>query len=285
MDRLLLVVSGILSFAAETNLMVTTQFIPQPKSKEVQAILPGIQWQTFQRLTQEISPNCGYQIVYDQQTHELRFSHSDQGEINRIFSLSPMSWQTYRALITNVGDDRGWRIAFADGVLEIRMPLEEHEEPKELLVDFIIAIVDELEIEVRKLGSLLLEREDLQRAIEPDACFYIQHELAVRGKKINLQTDPPPDLAIESDYTNSSLSKHSIYAALGVPELWRYCQDKLEVYILQQNAYILSSTSLAFPFLPIAEIPDFIERSQEIGQRAAVRLFRERIRGLRTSGE
>ncbi len=265
--------------------MITTQSVPQPKSKQVQATLPGIQWQTFQRLTQEISANCGYQIVYDQQTHELVFSHSDQGESNRTFYLSPISWQTYSALITNVGDDRGWRVAFADGVLEIRMPLEEHEEPKELLVDFIIAVVDELEIEVRKLGSLLLEREDLQRAIEPDACFYIQHELVVRGKKICLQTDPPPDLAIESDYTRYSLNKHSIYAALGVPELWRYCQDKLETYILQGDTYILSSTSLAFPFLPIAEIPDFIERSKEIGQRSAVRLFRDRIRSLRRSPE
>nr|WP_322111986.1 hypothetical protein [Aerosakkonema funiforme] len=56
-----------------------------------------------------------------------------------------------------------------------------------------------------ELGALLLEREDLTSAIEP--CFYIQNESLVRSKIIDLQTDPPPDLAIESNYTSSSLNK------------------------------------------------------------------------------
>jgi hypothetical protein len=38
--------------------------------------------------------------------------------------------------------------------------------------------------------------------------------------------------------------------------------------------------SLAFPFLPVAEIPGFIEQSRTIRQRAAVRLFRKRIREI-----
>ncbi|WP_333108780.1 MULTISPECIES: hypothetical protein [unclassified Microcoleus] len=38
--------------------------------------------------------------------------------------------------------------------------------------------------------------------------------------------------------------------------------------------------SLAFPFLPVAEIPGFIEQSRTIAQRAAVRLFRQRIREI-----
>ena len=116
------------------------------------------------------------------------------------------------------------------------------------------------------------------RRIEPDSCFYIQNESVVRGKSINLPTDPPPDLVIESDYTNSSLNKFSIYAALGVPEIWRYRNQSLQVYQLVEGSYEKRENSLAFPFLPIAEIPDLIEQSKTIGQRAAVRLFQERIR-------
>ena len=199
--------------------------------------------------------------------------------------LKGVSWSTFKALMADIGDNRICRIAYDQGLLEIRMPLQEHEVPKGLLESFVEAIADELEIEVMKLGALTLEREDLTRAIEPDSCFYIQNESLVRGKTINLPDDPPPDLALESDYTSSSLNKFTIYASLGVPELWRYRRQTLQVYQLVEGKYELSDESLAFPFLPIAEIPSFIEQSKTIGQRAAVRLFRARIREILPSGE
>ena len=199
---------------------------------------------------------------------------------NRVI-LKGVSWSTFKALLADVGDDRAWRIAYDGGVLEIRMPHLEHEVPKGLIESFIEATADELEIEVMKAGSLTLEREDLTRAVEPDTCFYIQNETSVRGKRdINLPEDLPPDLAIESDYTNSSVNKDSIYAALGVPELWRYRRESLQVYHLVEGKYEMCDRSLAFPFLPVAEIPGFIEQSRTVGQRAAVRLFRQRIREI-----
>lgn len=191
-----------------------------------------------------------------------------------------ISWQTYKTLMSEVGDDRAWRIAYDRGVLEIRMPLEEHEEPKGLLESFVEAIADELEIEVRKLGALTLDREDLSRAVEPDSCFYIQNEAVVRGRKINLPADPPPDLVIESDYTSSSVNKQALYSALGVPELWRYTKKTLLVYGRVDGGYEPCDRSLAFPCLPIAEVAALIEQSRAIGQRSAVRLFRQRIREI-----
>lgn len=191
-----------------------------------------------------------------------------------------VSWPTYKTLMAEVGGDRAWRIAYDRGVLELRMPLEEHEEPKGLLESFVEAIADELEIEVRKLGSLTLEREDLARAVEPDSCFYIQNELALRGRKIDLSNDPPPDLVIESDYTNSSVNKQSIYWALGVPELWRYTNQRLLVYSRLDGGYEQRDSSVVFPFLPVADVGYFIEQSRTVGQRSAVRLFRQRIRDI-----
>lgn len=199
--------------------------------------------------------------------------------------LKGVSWQTFQALLADVGDDRAWRIAYDSGVLEIRMPYQEHEVPKRLLETFVESIADDLEIEVMSVGSLLLEREDLTLAIEPDTCFYIQNEALVRSKDIDLETDPPPDLAVESDYTNSSLNKFVIYAALGVPELWRYRRQTLEVYQLVEGQYERVAQSLAFPFFPVAEIPGFIEQSRAIGQRAAVRLFRTRITEILQNSE
>jgi Uma2 family endonuclease len=198
---------------------------------------------------------------------------------DKLITLTGIKWQTFKAIMSDVGDGRAWRIAYDAGVLEIRMPLPKHERPKVMLELFIGALADELRIEAMSLGALTLEREDLARAIEPDSCFYIQNEFLVRDKdEINLPADPPPDLVVESDYTSSSLNKFSIYASLGVPEIWRYRNRSLEVYQLIEGNYQQQENSLAFPFLPIAEIPGFIEQSKSIGQRAAVRLFRDRVR-------
>jgi Uma2 family endonuclease len=192
--------------------------------------------------------------------------------------LRGVSWQTFKALMADIGEDRSCRIAYDQGILEIMVPYEQHEEPKILIAEFVTATADELEIEIRQLGSLTLEREDLTRAVEPDTCFYIQNESQVRGKEIKLPNVPPPDLVVESDYTHSSLNKFNIYASLGVPELWRYRKQSLQVYQLVEEKYEKMDKSLAFPCIPIAEIPGFIEQSKTIGQRAAVRLFRARIR-------
>ncbi|HEY9743299.1 MAG TPA: Uma2 family endonuclease [Coleofasciculaceae cyanobacterium] len=199
--------------------------------------------------------------------------------------LKGVSWATYKALMADIGEDRACRIAYDQGMLEIMVPYEQHEEPKILISSFVEALVDELEIEIRQLGALTLEREDLTRAVEPDTCFYIQNESLVRGKEIKLPDVPPPDLVVESDYTHSSLNKFNIYAALGVPELWRYRQQTLQVYQLVEGKYEQAAKSLAFPFLPIVEIPGFIEQSKTIGQRSAVRLFRTRIREILQSSE
>jgi len=202
-----------------------------------------------------------------------------------ILTLRGVTWPTYKALMADVGDDRSWRFAYDGEILELRMPVFKHEITKVMLSSFVATTADEMEIEIMAAGALTLEREDLTRAIEPDSCFYIQNESRVRSNdNIDLPDDPPPDIAIESDYTRSSLNKFNIYGSLQVPELWRYRNDRLEVYHLVEGQYERRNRSLAFPFLPIAEVPNFIEQRKAIGQRAAVRLFRERIREILAAG-
>jgi Uma2 family endonuclease len=252
-----------------------------PKSCTTTKIfLNGVTWPTFKALMAEIVEDRGYRIIYNSGELQLERIQPDDTSDEGCLILHGVSWSTYKLLMADVGDGRAWRIAYASGVLELRMPLTEHEEPKCLLEDFVTTMVDELGIEARRLGSLTLEREELSCAVEPDSCLYIQNEWRIRGRNIRLPEDPPPDLVIESDHTNSSLSKHYIYAALGVPELWRYAKKTLQIYLLVDGQYQLSDRSLAFPCLPVSEVPVLIERSKEIGQRATVRLFRDRIRAV-----
>src|SRR5574339_189412 len=112
--------------------------------------------------------------------------------------LHNISWQTFEALLRDTGEDRGSRFAYDCGTLEIMTPLFEHENPKSNFGNFIVALAEELEIEIKSAGSTTLKRRIVKRGIEPDNCYYIQNEPIVRGKQdLDLETDPPPDLAIE----------------------------------------------------------------------------------------
>lgn len=82
---------------------------------------------------------------------------------------------------------------------------------------------EELGIPLETRGSATWKRRSIRKGTEPDTCFYVANAASVIGKRsIVLDTDPPPDVAVEIDVTNESLSRFPIYAALGVPEIWRY---------------------------------------------------------------
>jgi Uma2 family endonuclease len=128
------------------------------------------------------------------------------------------------------------------------------------------------------LGSTTFKNEKIARGVEPDDCFSIQNEAAVRGEnRIDLATDPPPDLAIEIDLT--SRTQLNNYEALGVPELWRYNGRKLEISILQDGKCVKADRSLQFPSFPIAHlIPQYIEQSKTAGRNVAMKAFRALVR-------
>ncbi|HEY9799874.1 MAG TPA: Uma2 family endonuclease [Leptolyngbyaceae cyanobacterium] len=193
--------------------------------------------------------------------------------------LHNISWETFEALLKDTGEDRGSRFAYDCGTLEIMTPLFEHENPKGNFSNFIIALAEELGIEVRNAGSTTLKRKLANRGIEPDVCYYIQNEVAIRGKqRLDLETDPPPDLVIEIDITSSSVNKFSIYSSLGVPELWRYDGENLKFYQLVDEQYIESKFSLAFPIVSVNDMSRFIQLSKTMGEIALLKSFRNWVR-------
>lgn len=194
--------------------------------------------------------------------------------------LQNISWETFEALLTETGEDRGSRFAYECGTLEIMTPLFEHENPKIQFDRFIFALVEELEIDIKSAGSTTLKRQIAKRGIEPDNCYYIQSEPIVRGRQtLDLETDPPPDLAIEIDITSSSVNKLAIYSALAVPELWQYNGRDLKFYQLVEGQYVEREFSIAFPTVSVSEISRFIEQSKTVGEIALLKSFRAWVRG------
>jgi len=193
--------------------------------------------------------------------------------------LHNISWETFETLLAETGEHRGSRFAYEDGTLEIMTPLFEHENPKIQFDRFILILAQELEIEIRSAGSTTLKRRIAKRGIEPDNCYYIQNELAIRGKEtLNLETDPAPDLAIEIDITSSSVNKLGIYSALGIAELWRYNGRDLKFYQLREGQYVECEFSIAFPIISVSDISRFIQQSKTMGEIALLKSFRSWVR-------
>lgn len=196
--------------------------------------------------------------------------------------LRNINWNEFEQILDELGNSRASRLAYYKGILEIMVPLAEHEDGKILISNLVEILLEELDIEFRNLGSTTFKRRDMASGVEPDACFYIQHEAAIRGKsKIDANFDPPPDLVIEIDITSASEIKKSSYEALGVPELWIYDGRSLQIYILQNHQYVATNQSQIFPNLPIIEIiPQYVAESQIQGRNAAVKAFRAWVQQL-----
>jgi Uma2 family endonuclease len=191
--------------------------------------------------------------------------------------LQEVTWQEFETILEELGDRRGSRLAYDNGTLEIMMPLPEHEDDKEIIGDLIKALLEELDIEFRSLGSTTFKKSRTQ-GLEPDQCFYIQNEAAIRGKKrIDLSVDPPPDLAIEIDVT--SRTHPSIYEALGVPELWQFDRGKLQINVLQGGSYALVAESPSFPGLTLSGVlPRYLAESKIVGRNKVLKASRQWVR-------
>ena len=192
--------------------------------------------------------------------------------------LKDISWQQLENILAEMGEKRAARISYSDGWLEIMVPLPEHEKDKEIFGELVRILLDKLEINFEPFGSTTLKNERMRQAVEPDTSFYIQNQAAVIGKSlIDLNIDPPPDLAIEIDIT--SRTRFENYEILGVPELWRYQQQGLEIFLLQEGKYIKSQSSPNFPNIPIIElVNEYVRQCLTIGRSQAMRNFRNWVK-------
>jgi Uma2 family endonuclease len=157
-------------------------------------------------------------------------------QINKLGSqstqLSPISWRTYESLLDDLGDKYNERIAYDGETLEIMSASYLHCLYSSNVNHFIFKLCCEADMNFRAFGTFTLKQ--MKTGIEPDQCYYIQNEPKIRQKLlIDLNQDPPPDLAVEIDISTDSTKKLDIYASIGVPELWFFDGDELVIYQLK----------------------------------------------------
>lgn len=191
-------------------------------------------------------------------------------------AVAGLTWQHYQLLLTEFGERRTSRLAYDTGVLEIRMPSKLHEIINRLLSKIIFVLAEELGLDIVDMGSTTWNRQDLDKGIEPDSCFYIQNAYRIQGLNPEIPDDLQPDLAIEVDIANASDKKLAIYQALGISELWIYRQGQIKILQLQSSGYTEGDRSLAFPGISSKRLQTWIvlrETETELTVVRAVRQF------------
>jgi Uma2 family endonuclease len=121
------------------------------------------------------------------------------------------SWEEYTQMLRAFARQRGVRLTYDRGVLEIKTHHFRRYNCSRFLGRLIAALTEELNLPIASGGSTTLRRRRRQRGVEPDECFWIANEPRVRSiQRLNLRTDPPPDLAVEVDVTRSGVGGQSV---------------------------------------------------------------------------
>ncbi|MGH7193405.1 MAG: Uma2 family endonuclease, partial [Candidatus Saccharimonadales bacterium] len=110
-------------------------------------------------------------------------------------------------------------------------------------------------------------------------CYYILNQpLVSRRVEVDLERDPPPDLALEVVVSHGDVNKMTIYAALGVPEVWYWEDGELQAFELENGRYVLRETSLNLPMLRVKDLEQFLDPLQALDESAWINGFRAWVR-------
>jgi Uma2 family endonuclease len=174
-----------------------------------------------------------------------------------------LDWIAFKQVQGLLARGNRTRFSYADGLLEITIPLESHERFALLFEIFIRVLVVEMGLKVKSMRSTILAREDLLKSAEPDNGYYIQHYEQVADHEVDLNVDPSPDLVVEIDITHTDLNKNELYATLGVPEFWRFNGRDWQILLLidqgETQRYVAQDASPTFPMIAKSDLYQFLE--------------------------
>ncbi len=184
-------------------------------------------------------------------------------------TIEPATWQRYTEVLAELdASGRRYRSTYLDGILEVLVPGNIHEAIKKAIARLLEEFSTTTGIDVDGLGSTTFKDKLKQLGLEPDECFYITTPMLQPGKTMYDKgiVLPPPDLAVEVDITSTSLPRETVYAELGVRELWRWRDDQIAILTLAGNKYAAMATSAVLPELPMNEFRNFVCRAVEHGK-------------------
>jgi Uma2 family endonuclease len=205
----------------------------------------------------------------------------DASEGEQRVLLHGIEWAFYDALCDRLAEQH-LRLTYDRGDLEIMSPSPAHERYKLFAGYFIDNLAMELEhIEgFEAYGETTWKRVALERGLEADKCYYFDPRklAAIGGRLPGRPDDPLPDLAVEIEISTSSLDKMAVYAALGIPEVWRCDGETVRFERLgADGCYLASEASLFLPVMP-EEVAHWLRMADGMNSKAWTLRLRAWIR-------
>jgi Uma2 family endonuclease len=189
-------------------------------------------------------------------------------------------WEDYERLLVEFYGRLKLRATYDRGWLQIVSTSNRHERYAATVESLILICSDTLDLTVEGTGRATWKRRLLARGVEADASYYVRNAgFLFESRELDIEVDPPPDLVVEIDLTNDSRRKFSVYAALGVPEIWRYDGAALQILRLVEGRYVQFPDSLSFPGLGSALLTEAIEISKSESQTAARQFLKRKLQG------
>ena len=168
---------------------------------------------------------------------QLRPPTAPATDYDQCVLLRDVTWAEYEAHAAARGESAVPRLTYDRGVLEIMSPSKSHEHIKTTLGRLLEQWALETKTILEGYGSWTVMNPEVERGLEPDECYVLgEHNDAER-----------PDLAIEVVWTSRLLDKLTVYAALGIPEVWVWEKDALAVHVLRDGRHERAARSALLP--------------------------------------
>ena len=191
--------------------------------------------------------------------------------------LRNISWQTFLD-ICEQREGSVPRMTYDRGDLELMSPRRQHEELGCFIGRIVETFTEEKSIDIRSVASTTFKRNDLTRAFEADESYYIENVESIwRKEEVDLSIDPSPDLVVEVELTSPAIAKLPLFAAMGIPEVWRHDGKQLAMTILVGDGYEKVNESRQLPGLTSAMIDSVLSKRFEIGETPLIRGFRQSL--------
>jgi Uma2 family endonuclease len=159
-----------------------------------------------------------------------------------------LPWADFVRFLAARGESSNPRVTYFDGVLELMSPSKAHEGIKSR-IGRLLELWAALEgIAVNPFGSTTLKQRRGRAAAEPDESYVVGRTDLGRV----------PDIAIEVSWSRSGLDKLAVYARLGVPEVWVWEDDRIQVFGLKAGRYVRRRKSTFLPGLDLAWLARFV---------------------------
>lgn len=175
--------------------------------------------------------------------------------------LYGVPWSHYEAQLAFRGEKASPRIAYLDGAMEIMSPSKDHERIKSYVGRLLETFALVRGLDLSPYGSWTLKQAPKRAGVEPDECYLIGAD----------QRRDTPDVVIEVVWTSGGIDKLEAYRRLGVPEVWIWRRESIQIYVLRGETYEEADQSVGFPGLDLALLVSFLDHPTAM---QAVRAYR-----------